>query len=42
MKKHCKAGAAFGFGQFMVYAVFAAAFFFGGLLIEANFDENTK
>jgi ATP-binding cassette subfamily B (MDR/TAP) protein 1 len=41
MKKHCKAGAAFGFGQFMVFAVFAAAFLFGGLLIEANFDEKT-
>jgi hypothetical protein len=41
-KKHCKAGAGFGFGQFAVYAIFACAFFFGGVLIEANWDEENK
>lgn len=39
--RHCKAGFAFGLGQFTVYVVFAGCFFFGGLLIEDSFDEDT-
>lgn len=39
--RHCKAGFAFGIGQFTVYVVFGGCFFFGGLLIEDSFDEKT-
>lgn len=40
--KHYKAGIAFGLGQFALYVVFAACFFFGGILIEESFDETTN
>lgn len=39
--RHCKAGFAFGLGQFTVYVVFAGCFFFGGMLIEDSYDEGT-
>lgn len=41
LARHCKAGFAFGLGQFTVYIVFAGCFFFGGLLIEDSYDEKT-
>lgn len=40
-KRHARAGFAFGLGQFTVYVVFAACFYFGGLLIEYSYDEKT-
>lgn len=40
-KRHCKAGFAFGLGQFTVYIVFAGCFYFGGLVIEDSLDEST-
>lgn len=40
-KHHVKAGFAFGISQCVVYCVFAALFYFGGLLIEYSKDENT-
>lgn len=37
--KHFKAGIAFGFSQFIVYLVFAALFYFGGLIIDAHCED---
>lgn len=39
--KHLKAGFAFGLAQFTVYIVFAGLFYFGGLIIEGSFDDET-
>lgn len=36
-----KAGFAFGLAQFTIYAIFGALFYFGGLLIENSYDDNT-
>ena len=41
-KNHITAGFAFGFSQCCVYVIFAALFYFGGLLIDSNFDEEKK
>lgn len=42
MMRHLKAGIGFGLSNFSLYTVFAGCFFFGGLLIEDSYDENTK
>lgn len=39
---HIKAGISFGMSQCTVYLVFASSFYFGGLLIDNSYDENTK
>jgi len=39
-KEALKASFAFGFSQFIVYCIFAALFYFGGKIIEANCTEN--
>lgn len=41
MKKGLKTGAAFGCSQLSQYVVFAAMFFFGGLIIKNSVDEET-
>ena len=40
-KAHLKTGFAFGLSQFSQYLVFAAMFWFGGLIIKNSIDEET-
>lgn len=39
---HIKTGFAFGLAQFAQYLVFAAMFYFGGMIIKDSVDENGK